>query len=543
MTDDTELRHALRTLRLPIDPRREADAVAAAAQALDANGVAPADRAVLIGLEVERWHDSGKLPAVLGRVAAASIVAGNASLAKELSAGWLAVLPRLVGGSAEMTLDDAISVLSHLRLIAHLATDEHLSAAQIARVMHARDDRLHLTWRTVQTVLSGLRLKPEVSSQQIIALRQNDLRSELDVFADASLGDATSRVADVGRRLGMSDDIEPLLNELFPPEREPFGPYLQMLHYQCLVADFYDHAVSMIYEFAPRGQAAQALFSSYPPGLTAGANPFLNNAKAVDRLDRSWASARTDYPAAAHALVRLLAGLEDLGFAARRELAAWLRWWIHRGLRLRVPASQPLPPRPSAGGVRAILAAVSDAETHTGGVIEQRVVDALAFARHDPKGGWRARGLRDSVNASNVSRRKLGDCDFQLVSDKRVIAYEAHAGRLNEVYLDNHLLTVARVLPLRADEWSWISDIAEWSVTVVFVAHDYTPGVLVRDTYRDDHLGLTVELEHITFDDLVKKSPPFEGLVDDFAELVHAPLNERRTPERVRASYARLYEG
>jgi hypothetical protein len=327
---------------------------------------------------------------------------------------------------------------------------------------------------------------------------------------------------------------------LFPLGGEPFGPYLQILHYQCIVANFYDHAVATLYEFSPRGAAANSLFQRYPAALAPAANPFLNNAKAVDRLDAGWAATRADATGAARALVRLLSGLEEMGFSARREYAAWLRWWLHRGLRLQVPAPTQLPMPPTAASISAVLDHVAGGETNTGGVIEQRIVDAVVSTRHPTDDGWRARGLADSVNASNVSRRKLGDCDFQHAADRRVVAYEAHAGVLSGVYLASHFEKLRRILPLRIEEWAGIADVEEWSVEVNFIAHDFAADVLGQGAWVDEASDLSVNLKFVRIGELIEEAPPPDQLIDAFGEQVVKPLNERRTPEGVRLKYAAM---
>jgi hypothetical protein len=302
--------------------------------------------------------------------------------------------------------------------------------------------------------------------------------------------------------------------------------------------------VATLYEFAPRGVAANWLFQQYPASLAAAANPFLNNAKAVDRLDLAWAAVRTDYPAAAHALVRVVEGLESMGFSARKELAAWLRWWIHRGLRLQAPPATQVTEMATPKLVGRVLAAVQGQETNTVGIVEQRVVDALSAVRHPAEEGWRARGLGDSVNASNISRRKLGDADFQDAARRSVVAYEAHAGVLSHVYLRGHLQTLARVLPVRAQEWAGISDIEEWSIEVIFVAHAFAPGVPVAGTsVRVPGVPIDVSIRFSTMSDFIADGPGAAELTGAFVQHIHSRLNERRTPERVRTTYAQICGG
>ena len=92
----------------------------------------------------------------------------------------------------------------------------------------------------------------------------------------------------------------------------------------------------------------------------------------------------------------------------------------------------------------------------------------MALTRHLEHDGWRSHGLGDSVNASNVSRRKLGDCEFQNASAADgSMAYEAHAGNLSQVYVDGHAQTLRRVLPLRIEEWERIAGVQEWNIEII----------------------------------------------------------------------------
>jgi hypothetical protein len=312
-----------------------------------------------------------------------------------------------------------------------------------------------------------------------------------------------------------------------------------MLHYQCVVAEFFDHALTILYEFAPRGAVAEWVFAQYPDDLSGAGNPFLNNAKAVDRLDAAWARAkdRQGLLSPASALFEIIAGLEVMGFAARQELAGWLRRWLLRMVRLTRPLAQAVPDLPTVEAIDALLDAVATAETRTAGIIEQRLVDALALNRHLEHHGWRGHGVGDSVNASNVSRRKLGDCEFQNASKREVIAYEAHAGNLSQVYVDGHAQTLRRVVPMRIEEWERIADLEDWKIEVVFVAHSFScpPTDLQID-------GMQVAVRFVEYSAFIADGSTAREMTELFAVHVNARLNERRTPQRVRDVYLDLTE-
>ena len=172
---------------------------------------------------------------------------------------------------------------------------------------------------------------------------------------------------------------------------------------------------------------------------------------------------RRDYLPASTALFEIIDGLEQLGFAARKDLSAWIRRWLHRVVRLTRGVAQTVPDPPSEEEVESVIAAVAAGAIQTFGVLEQRLTDVLALSAHPLADGWRSHGIGDSVNASNVSRRKVGDAEFQQATAKTVVAYESHAGRLTDVYVDGHVETLRRVIPLRAEEWERVAPRGEWN--------------------------------------------------------------------------------
>jgi hypothetical protein len=406
-------------------------------------------------------------------------------------------------------------------------------------VLSARDRRVDFSWQSVQDVLVRLGVRRALDGSAVHDLFDRDRELEEDHFADAGFEDAAAIVSRVGAGLGFPGDLETLLLRLFPadPAGPRHGPYLQILHYQCVIAEFFDHALTVLYEFSPRGAVAEWLFAQYPGDLSGAGNPFLNNAKAVDRLDAAWARAkdRQGLLSPASALHEIVAGLEDMGFAARQELAGWLRRWLLRVIRLTRPLAREVPAHPTAEDIAALLQAIEGGETRTAGILEQRVVDAVGLTRHLEHDGWRSHGIGDSVNASNVSRRKLGDCEFQNAAKRTVVAYEPHAGNLSQVYVDGHAQTLRRVLPLRVEEWERIAELAEWGVRVVFIAHSFSCPPTDIDVE-----GVNVQVEFVSYRDLFAGAPTPDALRDLFATHVNARLNEPRTPQKAREAYLAL---
>jgi hypothetical protein len=282
-----------------------------------------------------------------------------------------------------------------------------------------------------------------------------------------------------------------------------------------------------LYEFNPRGRIAEWLFDQYPDALVSASNPFLNNAKSVERIDPAWVrSKKKGERPGANALFLILHSLDTLGFAARQELASWTRRWIHRLFKYTGDVTVEIPTL-TAENIKALLANLSKRETNTLGIIEQRIVDAVTRSGHGAD--WIPRGLRDSVNSTNISQRKLGDVDYQNVNERAVIAYEAHAGKLTKVYLDGHLRTLAKAMALRQEEWALFSDPQAWKAKLVFIAHEFE----VQEDIVVNICGINIDVEMVTYHDFLK-GVVAEDVADFVTEYVTAQLNQRRTPLWVR---------
>lgn len=533
-----DFREAFRALLLPIDVGREDESLAAGQAALADSGIEASDQADFIRLELERAKAGGERSAALANAIGAALRAGDPTRGTRLAAKYSALHDDVLQGRHLLGFDEASAFLSQARLIAKLAAEESMSAAQIARVLSARDARVDFSWRAVRDVLAQLGEEPGLDKAKAQALFTEDEVLEELHFADADFYDAADLVGRAGAALGFPGDLRTCLIELFAPQPSVgtrHGPYLQMLHYQCVIAEFFDHPLTVVYEFSPRGDVAAWLFDQYPGDLCPAGNPFLNNAKAVDQLDIAWARSKAGLMGAALALYEILAGLEVMAFAARQELAGWLRRWLLRVIRLTRELAKKVPERPSLSEIAALFDAVARDETRTAGIIEQRIVDVVALTRHPEASGWRSHGVGDSVNASNVSRRKLGDCEFQDASARAAVAYEAHAGNLSQIYVDGHVQTLRRVLPMRLEEWQRIDDIEAWTVEVVFVAHSFS--CLAVPVSID---GVEVAVTFIEYRDLISAAPTPAAIEELFALHVNGRLNERRTPQRVRDRYFEL---
>ena len=162
-----------------------------------------------------------------------------------------------------MSFEDASAFLSHARLIAQLAAGESMSAAQIAKY-----------FRRVTAALSSAGRLFKTSSRDFASAahltRPMFARSSHATASSKSACSPTLTSPTLRHSLDVSAQSSGFLailslyycdSSLLPAHGPRHGPYLQILHYQCVIAEFFDHALTVLYEFAPRGAVAEWVFS------------------------------------------------------------------------------------------------------------------------------------------------------------------------------------------------------------------------------------------------------------------------------------------
>jgi hypothetical protein len=537
MTSDgfADLLELLRPLRLPIELGREAE-VAARAFAVISLPDEPLEETLDRAALMVDLHLDGEVHELLEPLVREVVEAGMPMTGgDDLAPRYTSVLSNL--SEALLSRDLAIDLLSEAPLIYRLATQQGMSATQISLVLTQLLGGTFFPYDAVRTVMRVLRVRPEIDPTGASALLEADIEATHRRFGDASLAEAASIMGDTGRRLGFPSDLEGHLRWLCPPEltSRTFVPYLQALDFICVVAESYDHPPQFLYEFAPRGQVANQIFDRYPLALAPTGNPILNNFKAVEAADRAWSRSRPS--PMSHALVSVLEGLSKMPFLARRDLAAWIRQWLVRVVALLDSAPLLLLDETSVGEleVSRLLDWTAAGNTATGGLIEQRVVDALTSAIHSPSDGWRPRGIGDATTVSNLSRKKVGDVEFQNVADRTVIAYEPHGGRLSSAYLDGHLRSVRRVIALRAEEWRGIADLSAWSIEVRFLAHSFTGDLQVPPPAKIEAVGVaTTTQDFASFIASAMSTLPPAEVEAAVRSHVFVALNRREVAQEVR---------
>ena len=523
------LREAFRLLQLPTLFSREAAAIQKFEEHLVALGQLSTDAVDWVKYELNGWSADSPSESLVSLVKAIVSVS-EPVYGPRLAQQYFPLHGRLVS-KFFLSHVEATALLSHALFAMRLAEEEGFSGAQLARVLASRDGRVTFTRQNMTALLGGLSLNVEFDLLRTQAVYASDLALEPFYFVDANLEESADIVAEKARQLGLSDGIKTALKVLYPtPAANTFTPYIQILNFQAMLVEAFDHDVLDLYEFKPRGQPCIWLCSTYPTNLAGAGNPFLNNAKAVERLTDSWMRSKEGVQqAGARALLQILSSLDGLGVGARKELGLWIRLWILRAIRLAGPPGPGVPSPLTAQNVRSLLMRVAAGNTGTLGILEQRIVDAIGSTVH-PQPHWRPRGLGDAVNATNISKRKLGDCDFQNSTDFQIVAYESHGGVLTETYLNEHLRTLAKAIELRKPELEGVADVENWQATIHFIAHQVTAqAVLPFDVH-----GLQISVELHTFNSFIGQRAVDQVLIDAFTDNVAEHLNARRTPEAVR---------
>lgn len=514
-----DLRAAIRGMLLPVAASRENEFLDEVRNALHASGIVE-DEVSWINLQLRRWKRDGK-PTTQFRTFIRGLLYTDGrdpvtfmfdsvdgpngpayrDAAQKASASFFKLHGTLM--SAHLLQHDAArQILAHAGMIVRLAVEEQMTASEISRIITVRDNRFALNWRTVQAILARLGRAPTMSLDEIEAIYEADTAAEPELLGDLDIEGSIERVTEVAESLGCKGDFVGWLNDLFIHDFH--APYLLLLHYQLLIQENFDHAVTYAYEFEPRGKKGELLTDRYiGAGIPVARSAFLNNAKATLRFDHVWVTGRADHLRSATALANILETIENMGVLAKDELASQIRGLLHRYIRVEsernageLPHTVPILTLAQANK---LLAEIGHRNTNTTGILEQRMVDCFGLVEHGA-GGWSPKGLGDSVFAANTFRKKLGDIEFELPvrPNPRSVSYEAHGGHLTAPYVQDHLDSFKYVLAARKDELETIAPLADWAFEVVFVAHTFD-GILPTNTAL---LGCNINLRYITFADV-----------------------------------------
>jgi len=544
-----EFRAAALALLIPCDVRCESSLLSWLREKLAAMGIAEADQTSWIKAELSRWAGTLEPSAELVRILKlaiydptrtpstfvfASIGDDDEGGRKRAACAHLASqYVNLHRRLQQMMLshEEARLVLSYAGLMISFAIDHRMSASEMSRILGARDKRLALNWYPIKAVINACRCGQVFGRQEIQRALQETVAAEPVVLADLAIEDAARYVGALGVGIGCQKNLAEALEHLLLGARH--DPYLMMLHFQLSILESCDHAITFAYEFSPRGQAADWLVEQYQEaGLDVPGNPFLNNAKALLRFDRSWAWGRADYLRQAHALVTILDETEALGPLPKGELGRYLRALLRRVMRMSSEQQAGLPnsiPDLSEAQASQLFSALAVANTGTNGILEQRMLDAMASVRHS---GWAVRGRGDSVFAASTFRKKLGDVEFiQLHGDQpQLFGYESHGGRLTGSYVVSHIASFEAILRMRQEELEAAAPLAEWELNSVFVSHSRDDGLPAQVTLDIGDLQVVLHLHYQSFADMAAEGQAAMHAQSYFI----APLNQYQVPPTVR---------
>lgn len=431
-----------------------------------------------------------------------------------------------------LTVDEARGVVSQSGAVIAAAIEEQQSAARIRHNLSKAGVSIGKSYRVPKVIMSAIGHPVDLSVAEVRKTFEDDAEAEPDLLADLSVEESIDYIGEIAKELGCSVDLAAPLKVVACSD-QMHDPYLVVLHYQLTTAVKYDSLLIDLYEFSPRSERVAWITRQYnEAGLEARSNPYLNNFKSVELLTASWANTKQGYRFAAHALVELVETLDGLAPLQRQTLGSLIRGLLHRIIRISGtdPATALRLPMLRVDQVRAVSAYVSPENTSTLGIVEQRYVDAVTLAEKRAIGEWRSpRGLGDSVNASNLSRKKFGDIEFKHNADPRIVAYEAHGGVLTGGYVQDHLSSLPYVLDFRRAELEDRAAIEDWRLEVIFIAHQFR-GDLPAES---DVAGLPVTISYKTYADFAPEVVN-EALVETFNEVFVPRINEIQTPHRVR---------
>ncbi len=534
--DLRDVERSLRSLQLPVDPTLEHKAPKVANAQLNEQGVPTSEQPDTVASDLREWETRGRPPLRLKLLVEAILKECAGVDGDALAAGYFGAHKDLTE-RCELDFNAAKTLLSASRLVIHLITNERMSCAQAARVLSAPMRGSAYNWEQVRSLATRLGVaEPTLSADATQEVYVRDRDEEVTRFADSTPELELELLLDASRVLGFSNDAQSAFSRLLQPNFD--AALMTLLHFVLTVCELYDHPPAVVYEFKPRGEAMKSLQARNPLYAARG-SAALNVAKAAVALDDRWAWGRKgNRRGDALALVAIFQGLEQMHYPARRELASWLRQWIVR-MHARNSGNERWLDGVSAGSdAIQLIEALAAQPTHTSGTIEQRVVDALTVVLH-PHEEWVSRGRKDSVCATNTSRKKMGDCEYVRRSHTSIAAYEAHAGIVTDAYIDEHAASLEKVINARSEDLEARAPVEAWNILVTFVAHQSR----ASRQFEEKHIGdFVVGFEVVDYAEMLERvQSRLDSLDDGLSQFVGAvndnvvgPLNEIWTPQSTR---------
>lgn len=538
-------RQVVRGLQLPVPYGHDEKVYEAVNSALSTGAEETLDDVALaLSDAMDEWAETGRVSKTVKTAVSAGLELFTDKYAVS-EESYFKAYEKLRGGNKRdfraVSHETAVRLLSRTRAIGYLVTEERYSCSQVALTLAATEKSLDVSYKAVQAITQALGVTPaldeEVAGKK---LHESDKERAQMLFSDSDVAESCTVAAEqIGvlapDSVQLVEDSLATMVEAPQTRNDAQWSYFQILQWCITPLEFYDHPASHLYEFKPRSDLAGEIMDYYPAST---GNAILNNAKAVSAFDRSWANNR--YAIDGHAVVALLELLESLPFVARRDVARILRAWLVRIVELDDAPMQPLPEM-YFEDYEVLCQYLSQRDTGTQGVIEQRAMDALSVLTYGGA-GWVPRGLTDSVNASNLSRKKLGDIEFANIDHRQAIAVEAHGGPLSPAYVRAHQKSLARIIDLRlAESWAALDEPSNWSIEVVFVAHSLCEGLPAGEVISDVPVTYTYT-DYETFIGNVFQTHGRENVATAFDTFFLAQMNQRRVRESARQQVERIVD-
>ncbi len=516
------LSEAFLAASLPLDPN-EIDV--AAEKAIEFYANAPAKTALPEEEVADRfiemwglWFEGDADPSKELRDVMREAISVDANM-ETLAAGYFKLEKKLEEKSY-MTKDHAVALIGSAPLIRTLVVEQHLGLDRIKGIINVPG----ATYDAIKSVLSELGLKPSFDVADVPALHEADVNDVAGLFGDTLPEDADVTFKGLLGNFARSAELGDNVTELV---YVGFEPYLFMLYYELLTLESTDRFPGRaIYEHGPRSAKVKELWNSmYNPTQE---NPYLNNAKSVYSLDEAWAETKLSNETQNGSL--MLAGtfeiLAELPYTTRRRVAHLIRCYLVLMASKNQEATELAPITPE--GIRSFVERVSEKNSCTKGVLDQRLVDFLTYCKHGDD-DWHITGLGSSVNESNASGRKYGDVEFLELRDRiEVHAYEAHGGGLRDEYVTDHVHSLAGTVDFYEKDAERRGETYKRNVEIVYVAHDTSR----LDAYKDGHeetIGsVPFTFRFITFKQLVEEAGGIECVAEKtelFNQLIHSRIS------------------
>src|SRR5271170_3222087 len=247
------IRQSLRIFQLPIQVRSEFAACKALAHFLRRGAIRYEDSLTWTRLELNLWRESGRPSKGLRRAVQAVLSVEVSNTTAFSSAKYFSLHERLRSDHG-FGHEESTAFLSHLNLAIGLVQAQRFTGARLTQVLSSIDTRVRFTRQSISQAISALGLRTEINIDQLDSVWKRDKSFEEVFFADADLSDSAEIAGEAASDLGFRGNLKTGLLFLAPvQELAKYVPYIQMLHFQCVIPEYFDHSVLDLYEFSPRG--------------------------------------------------------------------------------------------------------------------------------------------------------------------------------------------------------------------------------------------------------------------------------------------------